>query len=216
MKHFARYLLVGLLFSYSLHAFNDGIISEAVIAKAEVKYGPFARKRFESYNALISSLANATEMEKIKEVNDFFNQVPYATDMQTWNRTDYWATPLEFLGRDRGDCEDYVIAKYFALKTLGVNPSKLYFTYVKSSRFKEPHLVLTYFKAPNYVPLVLDSLNYRIFPATERKDLSPIYNFNGDSLYLARKSGHGKQLKINEKTHKKWDDLLNNIKRNKL
>ncbi len=216
MKHFACHLLIVLILNPCAYAFNDGVISEAVIAKAVAKYGPFVRKRFESYNSLLQSLENATEMQKITEVNDFFNQVPYATDIATWNKVDYWATPLEFLGRDRGDCEDYVIAKYFALKSLGIETSKLYFTYVKSSRFKEPHLVLTYFKAPDYVPLVLDSLNYRIFPATERKDLTPIYNFNGDNLYLARKSGHGKQLKINEKTHKKWDDLLKNIKRNKL
>jgi predicted transglutaminase-like cysteine proteinase len=115
-----------------------------------------------------------------------------------------------------GDCEDYVISKYFALRDLGVDSQKLYFSYVKSRRFKAPHMVLTYFKTPRSIPLVLDNNNFKIFPANKRKDLIPIYNFNGESLYLAKKKGQqGKKVKKN-KAHKKWDKLLNDIKNNKI
>lgn len=216
MTRFVLFALVSLLLYESIFAFNGGGIPDSVIEKAQAKYGEHSRARFEAYNALLETLKDAPEMKKLIEVNDFFNRVPYAYDKEVWAKEDYWATPLEFLGRDRGDCEDYVIAKYFALKTLGVSTAKLYFSYVKSTRFNTPHMVLTYFQAPDYVPLVLDSLNYKISPATKRTDLIPIYNFNGDNLFLARKAGHGRALKINEKTHKKWDDLLANIKRNKL
>lgn len=40
--------------------------------------------------------------------------------MDIYTTSDYWATPYEFLARDKGDCEDYVIAKYFALLHLGI------------------------------------------------------------------------------------------------
>ena len=105
-----------------------------------------------------------------------------------------------------GDCEDYVIAKYFALRYLGMPAEKLFFTYVKSTKFKETHMVLTYFKTPRSEPLILDNNNRRIFPASKRKDLIPIYNFNGETLKKSKQ----------EKSHKKWDELKLNMQRKKI
>ncbi len=187
----------------------------SLMAQVEAKYGPLAKNRFIYLNKTLNALKDADVRQKLEGVNDFFNDVRYAPDQKVYNQKDYWATPWEFLGRDRGDCEDYVIAKYFALKYLGIDPKKLYFTYVKSRRFKEPHMVLTYFETPKSIPLVLDNTNFKIFPADKRPDLIPIYNFNGDALYLAQQTGLGKEV-TTDKTHKKWDQLLIDIKRNKL
>lgn len=183
--------------------------------KVEAKYGKFAKNRFVYLNKTLEELKDADELRKLEGVNDFFNGVRYTSDLKNYNQKDYWATPWEFLGRDKGDCEDYVIAKYFALKYLGIDPKKLYFTYVKSRRFKQPHMVLTYFETPKSIPLVLDNTNFKIFPATKRPDLIPIYNFNGDALFLAKQKGVGKEVTTN-KTHKKWDQLLIDIQRKKL
>jgi predicted transglutaminase-like cysteine proteinase len=188
---------------------------ETLIARVAGKYGKFAKNRFVYLNETLEKLRGKSDREKLKGVNDFFNEVRYAPDLKVYRQKDYWATPWEFLGHDMGDCEDYVIAKYFALKHLGIDPKKLFFTYVKSRRFKEPHMVLTYFETPGSVPLVLDNTNFKIFPADKRRDLIPIYNFNGDSLYLARKKGLGKEV-TTHKSHKKWDQLLINIQRKKI
>ena len=48
------------------------------------------------------------------------------------------------------------------------------------------HMVLTYYTQPNAVPLVLDSLNKQIRPATQRPDLTPVYAFNGDGLWIVK------------------------------
>jgi len=77
-------------------------------------------------------------------------------------------------------------------------------------------MVLTYFSSPSAEPLILDNTNFKVFPASSRQDLKPIYNFNGDSLYLSRKKGKGKQVKIHAKTHQKWDTLIERIQRNVL
>jgi len=146
------------------------------------------------------------ELKKLKNVNKKIYKIKYQTDKRHWHKKDYWATPLEFLGKDKGDCEDYVISKYFALKYLGVEPKKLFFTYVRSTKFKQPHMVLTYFETPRSEPLILDNNNHRIFPASKRKDLTPIYNFNGEVLQKGKK----------KKSHKKWDQLKLNMKRNKI
>ena len=188
---------------------------EPLMQQVEAKYGKFAKNRFVFLNKTLEELRGADERAMLEGVNDFFNAVRYTSDLKNYNQKDYWATPWEFLGRDKGDCEDYVIAKYFALKYLGIDPKKLYFTYVKSRRFKQPHMVLTYFETPKSVPLVLDNTNFKIFPATERPDLIPIYNFNGDSLYLAKQKGLGTAV-TSQKTHKKWDQLILDIQRNKL
>ena len=111
-----------------------------------------------------------------------------------WGVKDYWATPLEFLSRGAGDCEDYSIAKYFTLKELGVSEKKMRITYVKALKLRQAHMVLTYFETPRSVPLVLDNLIPTIKPATQRKDLLPVYSFNGSGLWLAKSRGSGKKV----------------------
>lgn len=200
-----------------------GLISEAIILKAQKKYGKYVRNRYEALNSKLRELQNSSDEAKLEEVNNFFNKVSFIDDMKIWNQKDYWATPLEFLGKDKGDCEDFVIAKYFYLRNLGIDSKKLYFSYVKSTRFKETHMVLSYFETPDSIPLILDNINFKIFPANQRKDLTPIYNFNGESLYHTNKQGQNAQKvykiwdkAIQERAHKKWDILINDIKENKL
>lgn len=197
-----------------------GIIPESIMAKAEKKYDVYARKRYEAYNTKLRELQHSSSKIKLEEINRFFNKVPYVEDTIVWGQKDYWATPLEFLGKDKGDCEDFVIAKYFSLRDLGVDSKKLFFSYVKSIHFNRPHMVLSYFETPYSIPLILDSINFKIFPADKREDLIPVYNFNGETLYHAIKKGqNGRKVtdaKSNEKAHKMWDKLLNDIKANKL
>lgn len=190
-------------------------VDKNLLDKIAKKYKVYAKKRFFYQQKTLDSVKDSNDLEKLKVVNDFYNEVRYGTDMKIYHKKDYWATPWEFLGKDRGDCEDYVISKYFALLYLKVDPKKLFFTYVRSKRFKAPHMVLTYFKTPRSEPLILDNTNRKIFPASKRKDLIPIYNFNGDLLYKASQKGTGKKIKRN-KTHKKWDELQLNMKRKKI
>ena len=115
----------------------------------------------------MQSLKESSELEKLVQINTFFNQVEFADDIDHWGENDYWATPLEFLATDAGDCEDYSIAKYFSLIELGVSEDKLRLTYVKAPKFKQAHMVLTYFSTQHSVPLVLDNLNTEITPRNQ-------------------------------------------------
>ena len=47
-------------------------------------------------------------------------------------KQDYWATPLEVLGRAKGGCEDFAIAVCVTLKLLGILSEKRRMTYVKA------------------------------------------------------------------------------------
>lgn len=187
------------------------IISHQEIKKATKKYGVFAGRRLEAWQQLVNDSINLPEATKLKRVNDFFNEVRFISDIKHWKKKDYWATPIELLSTDGGDCEDYTIAKYFTLKALGVSEKKLYLTYVKAIRLNQAHMVLTYFKTPRSVPVVLDNINKRILKATKRKDLVPVYSFNGDGLWLAKQRGKGRSVSGGTSKLKAWNNLLKRL-----
>lgn len=208
-------LLVALLFFINVSYAGTPYVDKSLLDRISKKYKVYAKKRFIYLQKTLDMAEGKSDLEKLDAVNEFYNEVRYSTDIKIYKKKDYWATPWEFLGKDKGDCEDFVISKYFALIYLGVDAKKLFFTYVRSTKFSAPHMVLTYFKTPRSEPLILDNNNRRIFPASKRKDLIPIYNFNGDLLYKATKSGTGKKIK-KQKSHKKWDQLKENMKRKKI
>ena len=128
------------------------------------------------------------DLELLSSVNAFFNGVTYVSDLTHWGLDDYWASPAEMLASNGGDCEDYSIAKYFALKELGVPIESLRITYVKAVRLNQAHMVLAYYPAPGAEPLILDNLEDRVKPASERFDLVPVYSFNDEDVMLARQN----------------------------
>lgn len=211
--HFKLKLFLILVLSNTYVNAAEPYVSVELIQKIAKKYDYFAKRRFEYLNQLLQENKNKSEEEKLNVINQFYNGVKYASDWEIYHKMDYWATPSQFLGKDKGDCEDYVIAKYFALRYLGISSKKMFFTYVRSSKFKEAHMVLTYYKTPRSEPLILDNNNQKIFPASQRKDLTPIYNFNGEELYKISGKNAGKKVH-NQKVHNKWDTLIQNMKRN--
>lgn len=186
------------------------------VDKIEKRYGNEAKIRAIRLDQLINSLLNVSESRKIKNINSFFNLFKFTTDYKLWNIKDYWATRMEFIGRGAGDCEDFVIAKYFTLAQLGVSTKKLYFTYVKSLSLSQAHMVLTYYKTPNSIPLVLDNIKKQILPATMRDDLVPVYSFNGEALYIAKKTGLGQIVPLGNERNEKWQNLIYRIKRKEM
>ncbi len=188
-------------------------VSDATIKKIQRRYGAVAVKRAKALRNLMVSLSNSTEREKIYKINDFFNLSQYVSDVNLWGKSDYWATRMEFLGKGAGDCEDYAISKYFTLKQLGIPDKKLFFTYVKALKYNQAHMVLTYYKTPDSIPLVLDSLTNKILPATSRKDLLPVYSFNAKSLFLSKQTGLGQVVPSGNRRNKKWLKLIDRIRK---
>jgi predicted transglutaminase-like cysteine proteinase len=96
---------------------------------AKQRYGEEAYKNTLELQELMVSLQSAPDIEKLKKINAYFNQkIEFGEDIDVWGQSDYWATPLESLGRLAGDCEDYSIAKYTFLKTLNIPNEKLRLT----------------------------------------------------------------------------------------
>ncbi len=179
---------------------------------AKQRHGEEAYKNTVELEQLITNLQTASESEKLKQINDFFNQkIDFAEDINLWGKSDYWATPLESLGRQAGDCEDYSIAKYTFLKILNVPNDKLRLTYVRAKVMNQDksvvlaHMVLSYYSTPQSEPLILDSLVSEIMPSSSRRDLTPIFSFNDKGLWV----GASSKSKGPSTSHlSRWRDVL--------
>ena len=182
-------------------------IAPETFRQADEKYGQGAGQRLRDWQELINNGQDGMDKEKIETVNRFFNRMQFVSDADHWGREDYWATPVEFLASMGGDCEDFSIAKYFTLKAMGIPENKLNLTYVKALQLNQHHMVMTYYEKPGGEPLVLDNLVDVILPASQRKDLLPIYSFNGSALWLAKERGRGKLVGSSSRLSR-WQEML--------
>lgn len=176
-------------------SFNPRIDLPKATAFVRDTYGDSAQTRVERWVEHLDQLKGKSEDLQLRSVNTFWNTtVREAEDISLWKQEDYWATPLESLGRQAGDCEDFVIGKYFSLLYLGVPAEKLRFIYVSATingptgRKTIAHMVLGYYPKPDADPLVLDNLNTEILPGSKRRDLKPVFSFNAQGIYVPGKA----------------------------
>lgn len=203
------------LFSLSsIYALSDDF--ERLSSLANQRYGQEAYKSFIELQHLTQRLQGASDIEKLTQINDFFNQkIRFVDDIDVWGVSDYWATPLELLGMQAGDCEDFAIAKYVFLKVLNINNNNMRLTYVRAEisngegRSFKAHMVLSYYKTPQSEPLILDNLTSEILPASSRTDLSPIYSFNDSGLWVGSSS---KPKGEAQSSLSRWRDVLLRIR----
>jgi len=102
-------------------------------------------------------------LEQLTVVNKFFNRYPYRLDMAVYGVQDYWATPAEFM-KNSGDCEDYAIIKYYALKQLGLDPDSMRIAVVTDVIRNLAHAVLAVYHEGN--AYILDNLSNLVLPHT--------------------------------------------------
>jgi len=196
------------LFAIFVHAIE---FKKELLTIVENRFGDDAVVRLLDWQRLANTLSSRPDKDELKQleaVNTFFNRAEFISDIELWNNEDYWATPVELLAKNAGDCEDYSIAKFFTLIDIGFEESKLQISYVKALELNQAHMVLAYYATPNAEPLILDNINPNILPASARTDLEPVYSFNGLGLWLNRFEREsskriGKASAIDE-----WNDML--------
>ena len=182
---------------------------------AQQRYGDHAVKTVNAWQDMIVSSQSASSTERLNAVNIFFNQrIQFNDDLRIWNKADYWATPLETMGRRQGDCEDFSIAKYITLLMAGIPSDQLRMVYVKarigapSKNITQAHMVVAFYPSPNADPLILDNLNPQILHASQRRDLLPVFSFNSAGLWV---QGQSKPVGSAQKRLSRWRDLLTRI-----
>lgn len=202
--------LLGCLFSLlvlTIQAF--GVDFSKLEQSMLARFGPGSTAILKDWQKTMTDSRNLSETEKVKRINGFFNRhIRFEDDSQTWGQADYWATPIETMGKGQGDCEDFSIAKYYSLMELGIPVAKLRMVYVKARQMGpagpviQAHMVLAYYPTPTADPLVLDNLNPEIRPASTRSDLTPIFSFNSQGIW------HGTGNQAGNSNLSRWQDLL--------
>ena len=203
-------LLVLFLFSNSFaYEFKLNQKDKNLIEKSTQK--SFILKRLAKYEEVRNKARNLDINKKLTQINLFINGSLAEFDNASMGIDDYWMTPKEFFIKGHGDCEDYVIAKYFTLLELGVKKENLYPAIVKVQGSGSLHLVLLYVEYKNKSPLVLDNLSFKILPFSKRTDLTPIATFNEIDSYTLTREKFLQKANVDWGKENKWEKLLNRV-----
>jgi len=124
-------------------------------------------------------------------INKMMNKKPYIVDSKLWGQSDYWATPVEFMTRG-GDCEDYAIAKYTALRALGVPEERLRIAIVQDLKKNIPHAVLIVYTDEG--PYALDNQNSSLVNGSRLERYKPIFSINRQAWWLHTAPDNGTML----------------------
>ena len=211
LTHYLYIALAAMLITPAMTSFAVEFKNQ-LLEVVEQRFGSDAAQRLVDWQSMAWDLKQShtqdSELAQLKQVNDFFNQAAFVDDIELWGDTDYWATPVELLAKNAGDCEDYAIAKFFTLLFAGVDESKLQISYVKALELNQAHMVLAYYPTPNSEPLILDNINKNILPASQRTDLEPVYGFNGLGVWLNRFSRGDAKRVGDPSIMDNWSDML--------
>lgn len=151
-------------------------------AEARCEAGESSACRLAKWQAFLRDVSSASLSDQLYQVNAYVNQVRYRSDQRNWQRADFWAGPEQFFDRG-GDCEDYAIAKYVALRAIGVPAEQLRIVVVYDRKTLADHALLA-IAAPDGVK-VLDSNHKRVIDWEEsNRRYSPYYALNEQGVWI--------------------------------
>jgi predicted transglutaminase-like cysteine proteinase len=133
----------------------------------------------------IKDLREASALEQAEAVHWLVNARPYREDRRQFGRNDVWQTPFSFW-KQGGDCEDYAIAKYMALRALGFSDDQLRLTVMTSRMRGEVHAVLLIRIGEAWY--VADNLRRSLRPLEQYRGWRPVFSVSdaGAWRYVAR------------------------------
>ena len=95
------------------------------------------------------------------------------SDWAQYGYLDYWASPLQTLNSGAGDCEDYAIVKYVALRELGIAPGDLQLIIVQDNMRQAEHAVVAVRNEKNW--LILDNRTMTMLDVGQAHQYYPLF-----------------------------------------
>lgn len=132
-------------------------------------------------DAALNFIPAGDVLAELSAVNRMVNAVQYIADDENWGANDHWSTPEEFYSRS-GDCEDFAIAKYVALKRLGFDPEKMRIVVLVDEKLDRYHAVLMV-GTPNG-RMILDNQIEAVLRDTDIGHYRPVYSINESAWWL--------------------------------
>jgi predicted transglutaminase-like cysteine proteinase len=125
------------------------------------------------FGAIIEAAHNRDGLARIGEVNRAVNlAIRPVSDQEQYGVPDIWASPLMTFGSGAGDCEDYAIAKYVALREAGMANSDLRLVVVYNRPAHENHMVAAARVDGRW--RILDNRTMRLVADDEIADYTPL------------------------------------------
>lgn len=132
---------------------------------------PPAARRF---LAIIEEGRQQTGLSRIDDINRAINlSIVPKTDLAVYGVIEYWATPLTMFAHGAGDCEDYAIGKFVALREAGVPAADLRLVVVRNNAMNDYHAVAAVREAGRW--LILDNLTYSIREDSSVGEFKPLF-----------------------------------------
>jgi hypothetical protein len=211
---FTALIGLALLAPVAAHALDlpTNVSSSSVPARAE-----------QTWKQVVGYINSLPASHRAGHVNLVMNGFRYAADEQTTGKEDHWDTPLEFVGRGAGDCEDFAIAKYFMLLEAGVAPELVRLAFVfysgeskllgaSAAHPKRTHVVVLHYQhIGDRDPLVLDAVPH-IAPLSEREDLHLVFEFGADGSYRSAVSEAAVSTRAITRMMDKWSEVLDRMR----
>ncbi|MEW6454898.1 MAG: transglutaminase-like cysteine peptidase [Pseudomonadota bacterium] len=118
---------------------------------------------------------------QIAEINRSINlNIRPIDDLTLYGVNEFWATPLTTFANGAGDCEDYAIAKYVALRLIGISEDDVRLVVVYDRNTHEHHAVASVRHNERW--LVLDNRTLAIQDDAEVAQFDPLFVLNGQGV----------------------------------
>jgi predicted transglutaminase-like cysteine proteinase len=131
--------------------------------------------------AIVAQGRARTGRARIGVINRAINlAIRPTSDLAQWGVPDRWSAPLDTLSTGRGDCEDYAIAKYVALKEAGVADADVKLVIVHDLAADEDHAVTAARLDGRWI--VLDNRWLTLVDDGEMRRIIPLFVLNDDGV----------------------------------
>lgn len=143
----------------------------------------FKRCDIKDWKKLLAGLEGKDRMTQLDAVNRYMNRAIYIIDPVNYRMPDYWATPRQFFDKN-GDCEDYAIAKYLSMRSLGLPASSMRIVVLQDLNLRIAHAVLAVYLDGKI--WILDNQIRQVVAAERIRHYRPFYSINEEYWWIHR------------------------------
>jgi predicted transglutaminase-like cysteine proteinase len=174
-------------------------VPEAVYGKDSELLNPAVRMQ---WNNLLKVMPSSSPETKLQYINGFFNKWSPESDIDSFGEEEYWASPEEFLEKGGGDCEDYAIIKYLALRYFSWPEENLWIVLVMNKTTEKKHAALAARTGEKtFILCNLSQPDHLLIPEKlYMRSFIPLFALNGLSLWSFGKEGEKDASRVTKGT----------------
>jgi predicted transglutaminase-like cysteine proteinase len=132
---------------------------------------------------LITAVKSKSGRARLEEVNQGVNMaIRYVSDLAQFGELDRWSSALSTFATTKGDCEDYAIAKYVALREAGFPKEDLRILLVRDRTVRQDHAVLAARLGSHW--LIMDNRWSALREDSGDLNFVPLFAINDTGVFL--------------------------------